>query len=147
MASGELNEDPGAPWCKRRGRPRSARCFTKEIQARCFAPQCGTGNGHEAVLILPEELELLRLVDLEGYGQEQAAAAMGVSRKTAWRDLHEARRKITDALVSGKIIEMSGCTRRLVSECPGKNRRLCPKENGGVCPRPGPVPPGSNNPS
>jgi uncharacterized protein len=38
------------------------------------------------------------------------AEKLGVSRKTAWRDLHETRRKIADALVNGKGINMAGCT-------------------------------------
>lgn len=134
MASGEVNLDEADPWCRRRGRPRSARCFSSELQLRCFAPQCSKRPVRESVRILPEELELLRLVDLEGLDQERAAAAMGVSRKTAWRDLHEARRKIADALISGKVIEMAECKRRLAAECPEKNLRLCPKENGGFCP-------------
>jgi hypothetical protein len=33
---------------------------------------------------------------------------MGVSRKTFWNDLQKARQKVTDALVNGKAIEISG---------------------------------------
>jgi predicted DNA-binding protein (UPF0251 family) len=66
----------------------------------------------------PEEIELIRLIDLEGLEQEEAAARLGVSRKTAWSDLHEARRKIADALVHGKGIEMSGCTKAAEGRCP-----------------------------
>jgi Fe2+ or Zn2+ uptake regulation protein len=43
---------------------------------------------------------------------------LGVSRKTAWRDLHEARRKIADALVSGKGIEITGCRIAAEGRCP-----------------------------
>ena len=51
------------------------------------------------ITLNPDEIELLRLIDLEDLEQEEAAEKLGVSRKTAWRDLHEARRKIADALV------------------------------------------------
>ena len=75
-------------------------------------------------MLQPDEIELIRLIDLEGLEQEEAAEKLGVSRKTAWRDLHEARRKIADALVNGKGIEMAGCTRAAEGRCP-----KCPKEN------------------
>jgi predicted DNA-binding protein (UPF0251 family) len=89
----------------------------------------------EVVLLLPEELELLKLVDLQGLEQEEAAAALGVSRRTVWRDLHEARRKVADALVHGKGIEVSGCTLRTEGRCPRLVDSLCPKEEGGTCPK------------
>lgn len=54
------------------------------------------------------ELEALRLVDLLGLSQEEAAANMGVSRKTLWRDLTSARRKLVEALINGWAIQISG---------------------------------------
>jgi predicted DNA-binding protein (UPF0251 family) len=41
-----------------------------------------------------------------------------VPRKTAWRVLHDAWRKIADALVMGKGIEMAGCTKAAEGRCP-----------------------------
>jgi uncharacterized protein len=70
------------------------------------------------VILLPEEVEVLNLVDLQGLEQGAAAGALGVSRKTAWRDLHEARRKVADALVNGKTIGIAGCARRQHGLCP-----------------------------
>jgi hypothetical protein len=70
------------------------------------------------VTILPEELELLKLIDLNGLGQEEASAVMGVSRRTVWKDLHEARRKVADALIHGKRIEIADCELRIAGGCP-----------------------------
>ncbi len=56
------------------------------------------------VALEPAEVEALRLVDLEGLSQEEAGARMGVSRGTVWRILHEARRKVAQALVEGRRI-------------------------------------------
>jgi hypothetical protein len=67
--------------------------------------------------------------------QEEAAGAMGVSRKTVWRDLHEARRKITDALVNGKAIEVDGCPRKNDGRCPRWTEGQCPRRDSGFCPR------------
>lgn len=75
------------------------------------------------ITLLPEEVELLRLVDLEGLEQEEAAAVLGVSRRTVWRDLHIARKKVADALSSGKSIQIGGCPRAIKGLCP----RKCPR--------------------
>jgi uncharacterized protein len=120
---------------RRRGRPRLRRSFEAQSRFRCYAPQCDPGEDGETVVLLPEELEVLRLVDLQGLEQEEAAAVLGISRRTLWRDLHEARRKVADALVHGKGIEMAGCSMRNEGCCPKLNMDLCPKPEGGPCPR------------
>ncbi len=99
------------PCCrKRRGRPRASQVLDGERRYRCYAPLCRPGHRMgEPVLLVAEELEVLRLVDLEGMGQEEAANAIGISRRTLWKDLHEARRKVADALVNGKAIRVVGC--------------------------------------
>jgi predicted DNA-binding protein (UPF0251 family) len=55
----------------------------------------------------PEEIEVLRLVDLEGLSQEEAGSQMGVSRGTIWRLLHRARKKTVQALIEGRQINLS----------------------------------------
>ncbi len=55
-----------------------------------------------------EEMEALRLVDQLGLPHEEAALMMGVSRKTLWRDLVAARRKLVEALINGWAIQISG---------------------------------------
>jgi hypothetical protein len=118
-----------------RGRPRISRHIDLGDPPRCYAPQCCLSEGQEIISLQPEEVEILRLVDLDGLEQEEAAAHLGVSRKTAWRDLHAARRKVADALVHGKILEMTECPRRREGHCPRWNREECPKRDGGPCPR------------
>ena len=55
-----------------------------------------------------EELEAVRLKDLEGLEQEECAIRMEVSRPTFQRILISARAKITDSLVHGKTIRIEG---------------------------------------
>ena len=62
----------------------------------------------DVVLLSLEELEAVRLVDLEGLNQEEAAIRVGISRRALWEDLQNARRKIIEALVMGKAIEIKG---------------------------------------
>jgi predicted DNA-binding protein (UPF0251 family) len=124
-----MNQEP------RRGRPRIRRMLRCDQTVRCFGPQCQVEQPLDSVILLPEEIELLRLVDLEGLEQEEAAATLGVSRRTAWRDLHEARHKVADALINGKNIDMEGCRLEPEGRCPRQDESLCPLEKGGPCPR------------
>lgn len=87
-----------------------------------------------------EELEALRLVDLEHLTQEEAAIAMGVSRKTLWNDLKSAREKVVRALVNGWGIRIAGGNYALYREAftakPDKAFeiwKLLPNRNCGAC--------------
>jgi len=64
-------------------------------------------SSEENVLKL-EELEAIRLKDLEGLEQEACARQMEVSRPTFQRILLSAREKVTDSLVHGKSIRIDG---------------------------------------
>ena len=112
------SEEPELLQCSRRGRPRVRRIIEGTGESRCYKPCCCFSENDDGISLKPEEIELIRLIDLEGLEQEEAAERLGVSRKTAWRDLHDARRKIADALVNGKGIEMAGCTKAAEGRCP-----------------------------
>jgi predicted DNA-binding protein (UPF0251 family) len=102
---------------------------------QCFAPQCSSNEEDEIITLLPEEVAALNLIDLQELEQEEAATALGVSRKTVWRDIHEAHRKIADALIHGKTLQIAGCTRRVEGDCPRRDQTICPKRGVGICPR------------
>jgi predicted DNA-binding protein (UPF0251 family)/DNA-directed RNA polymerase subunit RPC12/RpoP len=55
-----------------------------------------------------EELEAIRLKDLEGLEQSECAEKMEVSRPTFQRILLSAREKVADSLVNGKTILIEG---------------------------------------
>jgi len=55
-----------------------------------------------------EELEAIRLKDLEGLEQGECAEKMEVSRPTFQRILISAREKIADSLINGKAINVEG---------------------------------------
>ena len=73
-----------------------------------FGPHGVSPRDMKSVTLTLEELEALRLVDLEGLQQEEAANEMGVSRKTLWNDLKSARKKVAEALVKGWAIRIEG---------------------------------------
>lgn len=62
----------------------------------------------EEVSLTLEEVEAVRLKDMEELNQEECASRMNVSRPTFQRVLIEARRKIADALITGKAIRFHG---------------------------------------
>ncbi len=51
-----------------------------------------------------DEMEVLRLCDMEGLTQEEAGQSMGVSRGTIQRIITVARRKVATALTRGNAI-------------------------------------------
>lgn len=62
----------------------------------------------EEVSLTFDEIEALRLADLESLYQEKVATRMGVSRQTVGRILVSARKKVAEALVYGKAIRLEG---------------------------------------
>ena len=62
----------------------------------------------DEIKISMEELEAVRLKDMEGLEQEQGAEQMNISRPTFQRILASARQKIAEALLNGKAIRIEG---------------------------------------
>ena len=57
-------------------------------------------------MLLPEELEALKLYELDGLEQIRAAARMKVSQPTFARILASANKKVAEALIKGKAIRI-----------------------------------------
>jgi predicted DNA-binding protein (UPF0251 family) len=55
-----------------------------------------------------EEIEAIRLKDIEDLEQEQCAEKMNVSRTTFIRILDSARKKVAESLIQGKAIRIEG---------------------------------------
>ncbi len=58
------------------------------------------------IVLLADEVEAIRLADLEQLYQEDAAQKMKVSRQTFGRIVESARAKIADALINGKALRL-----------------------------------------
>ncbi len=87
-----------------------------------YYPRMVSGAPSGVSRLSVEEIEALRLVDLLGLTQEEAAARMGVSRTTLWRDLTSARRRLVEALINGWAIQISGGDYRMRGD-EGRGRR------------------------
>jgi len=80
-----------------------------------FKPAGIPARNLEKIVMSLDEFEAIRLADLEGYYQEEAAGRMQVSRPTFSRIVEAARRKVADALMHGKVLQIEGGP---VVECP-----------------------------
>lgn len=91
-----------------RGRPRCLRSVSGIPDVDYFKPRGIPLSELETVNLTVEELEAIRLVDFMGLEHEEAAEKMNVSRKPLWMDLKSGRKKVADALINGKAIEIKG---------------------------------------
>jgi predicted DNA-binding protein (UPF0251 family)/predicted Fe-Mo cluster-binding NifX family protein len=89
-------------------RPKKCRCVNQAPIARFFKPSGIRMRDLQCVDLSEEGLEALRLVDVEGMEQVEAAKLMNVSRPTFSRVLKEARKTVAKALVEGSAIKIGG---------------------------------------
>ena len=91
-------------------RPRKQRRLARSPQALIYKPAGVALQSLDRIRLLQEELEALRLADLLGLPQVEAAARMGISRSTFQRILSRARRQTARALVEGQALMIDGGT-------------------------------------
>lgn len=93
-----------------KGRPKSIRKISSIPAVSGFEPFGGVADSREkeAVFLLYEEYEALRLNDYEKNSQCESAIFMGVSRPTFTRIYISAREKIAKAFVEGRKIIVEG---------------------------------------
>jgi predicted DNA-binding protein (UPF0251 family)/predicted Fe-Mo cluster-binding NifX family protein len=75
---------------------------------RLFKPQGIPARQLEEIYLSLEGYEALRLSDLEGLRQNEAAERMQISRQTFGRVLAEARRAVTETIVKGLVLRIEG---------------------------------------
>lgn len=87
-------------------RPRINRCLKFRPNVYYFKPQGIPLRMLEEVNLLPDELEALKLHEVDGLEQTQAAEKMKISQSTFARILESAHKKIASAITSGKAIRI-----------------------------------------
>ena len=96
-------------------------------------------SGHIGMTV--DEYEAIRLIDLEGFTQEECAGQMNVARTTVQGIYGSARKKLAESFVNGKVLLIEGGEYRLCesrgSGCGrgchrrGRGRRLADNEGRG----------------
>lgn len=107
-------------------RPTKDRIIEKLPEIRFFKPAGVPAHQLEIVEMTMEEVESLRLKEVEGLTQAEAAEVMDISRPTFQRVLSSARQKAAEALTCGKAIKFEGGDYRLVkpAHCPECGRKM-----------------------
>ncbi len=101
-------------------RPKNPRRVAAAPVATYFKPRGIPMSDLEEVELDLDEFEAIRLADLEGLYQQEAAEAMHVSRQTFARVLESGRRKVAEALVRGRALRIEGLE-------PKDATRYCPR--------------------
>jgi len=89
-------------------RPRQCRRVSSMPESNYFKPRGIPLSMLETVILTVDEFEAVRLADLEGLYQEQAAEKMKVSRQTFGRIIESAHKKVAEALVKGRALKIEG---------------------------------------
>ncbi|MDD2731657.1 MAG: DUF134 domain-containing protein [Candidatus Pacebacteria bacterium] len=87
-------------------RPRLYRRIQFNPNVTYFKPQGVPMRNLEIVELTTEEVEALRLRNINGLEQEEAAKKMNTSQSTYQRILSSAYKKISEALIEGKAIRI-----------------------------------------
>ena len=95
-------------------RPRLCRRVMGEPGFTYFKPAGVRLRELDDSVLTVDEYEAIRLKDLEGLEQEEAAKRMNISQPTFHRLLQSARKKLTDAIVNGKAIKIQGGNYRMI---------------------------------
>ncbi len=118
-------------------RPRLHRRVSGEFNATYFKPAGIPVRDLDTVNLTFDELEAVRLTDLEDLYQADAAVKMNISRQTLGNIVKSAHKKIAEALIKGKAIKIEGGTieyMRKLYYCPSCESTFQGEENKENCP-------------
>ena len=88
-------------------RPKKQRIIEVKPKSSVFRPDEIELKDLEVLELGLDELEALRLTNLESLSQEETAEKMGISRQLVGLLLSNAKKKITDALINSKALKIS----------------------------------------
>jgi len=94
-------------------RPRKWRKVCCLPESSRFGPLDIQVNKDNFVTMTIDEYETIRLIDLEGFTQEECASQMNIARTTVQGIYNSARNKLAESLVNGKVLFIEGGEYRL----------------------------------
>ncbi|MGA2915412.1 MAG: DUF134 domain-containing protein [Sedimentisphaerales bacterium] len=89
-------------------RPCKCRRVCGNPQADYFKPRGIPVSQLEEVVLTLDEFEAVRLADLDGLYQEEAAKMMNISRQTFGNIIESAHNKIANAIINAKALKICG---------------------------------------
>lgn len=116
-------------------RPRKCRKVCHLPQTMEFVPVDSCDRSTPVILTV-DEYETIRLIDKQGFSQEECGAYMKIARTTVQQIYTTARKKLADVLVDGLPLKIEGGDYQLCDgkeaycECGGcyKHRHMCRKK-------------------
>ena len=87
-------------------RPKKPRCLRFKPNVYYFKPQGIPLSMLEEVMLEPDEIEALKLHDIDGLEQIQAAKKMKISQSTFTRILNKVYKKMAEGIINGKAIRI-----------------------------------------
>lgn len=93
-----------------------------------FGPLDPPMDGRNYINMTVDEYETIRLIDMDGFTQEECGKQMNIARSTVQVIYNEARKKLAESLVNGRVLLIEGGEYRLCdgfgNGCgPGCNRK------------------------
>ena len=115
-------------------RPKKHRKIKCNPASLYFKPRGIPMSVLDEVILEPDELEAIRLGDLQGLSQEESAEKMNISRATFGRIINSARMKVADGILNGKALHISGelaekLSKTLTVVCKSCGRKMKVKRN------------------
>lgn len=117
-------------------RPRKCRkvcCLPRSME---FIPADADGEEDSSTVIMSvDEYETIRLIDYQGFSQEECGLYMKIARTTVQQMYNDARKKMASCLVDGRPLKIQGGNYRLCDghedscKCGGCNRHRHQIEN------------------
>ncbi len=95
-------------------RPKKVKVVRNEPRIVYFKPTGVALADLEQIELTVEEVEALRLSDLNDMKQKEAASLMKIHQSTFHRTLKDARKKVAQALINGKAIKIKGGNYKMV---------------------------------
>lgn len=89
-------------------RPRKFRHVCCSPNTVFYGPKRGFNEENEHIVLTLDEYETIRLIDLEGYSQEDCALSMKVSRATVQAIYEKARKTLATSLIHSMTIKIEG---------------------------------------
>ncbi len=89
-------------------RPRKWRKVCCLPESSRFGPLDSPADAESFIIMTVDEYETIRLIDLEGFTQEECAGQMNVARTTVQGIYFEARKKVAKSLVNGTVLFIEG---------------------------------------
>ena len=96
-----------------------------------FGPLNSPTDKKNHVIMTVDEYETIRLIDLEGFTQEECASQMNIARSTVQGIYIKARKKLAESLVNGKVLLIEGGEYRLCNGAGNGCGRGCRRRRAG----------------